>query len=126
MTSLPSGLSPEPGACARAAIRRRALPGVVWLVAASTAAGALSAAGPARAGVWSNVNPGGGGAFTCVGAGISGTIIVGSDIGGVYRSDNHGATWENVGSSGGGLIRSYVSSVAFSPSMRFISTSFWP
>ena len=115
MISLPSGLSPEPGACARAAIRRRALPGVVWLVAASTAAGALSPAGPARAGVWSNVNPGGGGAFTCVGAGISGTIIVGSDIGGVYRSDNHGATWENVGSSGGGLIRSYVSSVAFSP-----------
>jgi hypothetical protein len=58
------------------------------------------------------VNPGAGGAFTCVAASPTGIILVGSDIGGVYRSDDHGVTWENIGYLNGGLEKCYVASVA--------------
>jgi len=85
------------------------------LAAAFALAGLPGPAGPALGAVWTNVNPGGGGAFTCIAAGPSGILVVGSDIGGVYRSDNHGGTWENVGSLNGGLDRCYIASVAFNP-----------
>src|SRR5205814_5351892 len=78
-------------------------------------AGLLAPRAPAHAAAWSNVNPGGGGAFTCVAASPNGTILVGSDIGGVYRSSDHGASWENIGYLNGGLEKCYVASAAFDP-----------
>ncbi len=64
--------------------------------------------------VWVNINPGGGGAFTCIGAGPSGTIIAGSDLSGAYRSRDRGRTWDVIGANRG-LAVAHVSSVAFDP-----------
>lgn len=85
------------------------------LTAACAAALLLAPLGTAHGAAWTNVNPGAGGAFTCSGTGPGGIIVVGSDIGGVYRSDDHGTTWENIGYLNGGLERAYVSAVAFDP-----------
>jgi hypothetical protein len=60
------------------------------------------------------VNPGGGGAFTCAAAGPTGTILVGSDISGAYRSTDRGASWTNIGYAGG-LEECFVGAVAFDP-----------
>src|SRR5580765_422936 len=68
----------------------------------------------ALATTWTNVNPGGGGAFTCAAAGPTGTILIGSDISGAYRSGDHGATWTNVGYAAG-LQECFVGAVAFDP-----------
>ena len=65
--------------------------------------------------VWTNVNPGGGGAFTAAAAGPTGILLVGSDIGGAYRSADGGVTWDNVGYLNGGLERTYIGAVAFDP-----------
>src|SRR5262249_46206633 len=80
----------------------------------------LQSAGPLYAASWTNVNPGGGGAFTCAAAGPTGTIVVGSDIAGAYRSADRGATGTNVGYLNGGLLECYVSAVAFDPSAATI------
>ena len=64
--------------------------------------------------IWVNINPGGGGAFTCIGAGPSGTIIAGSDLSGAYRSRDRGRTWDVIGAFRG-LAVAHVSSVAFDP-----------
>ena len=95
--------------------RFRAAPIHACLAIACGLGGAASIPAPARGAAWSNVNPGGGGAFTCVVAGPSGIIIAGSDIGGVYRSDDHGVSWENIGFLNGGLDRCYISSAAIDP-----------
>ncbi len=75
----------------------------------------LASPGPLYAASWTNVNPGGGGAFTCAAAGPTGTIVIGSDIAGAYRSTDRGATWTNIGYLNGGLRECYVSAVAFDP-----------
>ncbi len=66
----------------------------------------------APAGNWTNINPGGGGAFTPIGAGPTGTIICGSDLSGAYRSRDRGLTWDAIGFNRG-LKRTHVSTVGF-------------
>jgi hypothetical protein len=68
----------------------------------------------ALAGPWTDINPGGGGAFTAIGAGPTGTIICGSDLSGAYRSRDHGLTWDAIGADRG-LQRTHVSAVGFDP-----------
>src|SRR6185436_2606801 len=53
-------------------------------------------------------------AFTCAAAGPDGTILIGSDISGAYRSTDRGATWTNIGYAGG-LAECFVGAVAFDP-----------
>src|SRR5207249_2074426 len=48
--------------------------------------------GSAIAGPWVNINPGGGGAFTSIGAGPTGIIVFGRDLAGTDR----GQTWKVV------------------------------
>jgi hypothetical protein len=69
---------------------------------------------PALAGEWVDLNPGGGGAFTTIGAGPTGIIISGSDLSGAYRSLDQGQTWDLIGADRG-LKRTHVSSVGFDP-----------
>ena len=64
--------------------------------------------------VWININPGGGGAFTSIGAGPTGIIVAGSDLSGAYRSKDRGLTWDVIGSFRG-LAVAHVSTVAFDP-----------
>jgi hypothetical protein len=68
----------------------------------------------AAAGPWTNANPGAGGAFVAIGAGPTGIILCGSDLGGAYRSADHGATWEALGPDRG-LTSAHVSAVGFDP-----------
>lgn len=79
------------------------------------AAVATSPASPATAeSVWVNVNPGGGGEFTSIGAGPSGMIVAGSDLSGAYRSLDRGQSWDVIGAFRG-LAVAHVSAVAFDP-----------
>ena len=66
----------------------------------------------AHAGPWVGASPGAGGAFTAIGAGPSGIILCGSDLGGAYRSLDRGLSWEAIGPSRG-LNAVHVSAVAF-------------
>jgi hypothetical protein len=68
----------------------------------------------AFAGDWININPGGGGAFTSIGAGPTGILLCGADVIGAYRSLDHGLTWDLIGSERG-LKRTHVSAVGFDP-----------
>ena len=68
----------------------------------------------ANAGPWTNANPGAGGAFVAIGAGPTGILLCGSDLGGAYRSLDHGATWEALGPDRG-LTSAHVSAVGFDP-----------
>lgn len=43
---------------------------------------------------WTSIGPGGGGNITAITFAPSGTIYVGCDVGGVYRSTDDGQTWE--------------------------------
>src|SRR5262249_22970395 len=61
-----------------------------------------------RGSEWVNVNPGGGGAFTAIGAGPTGVIVAGSDLAGACRSLDHGASWEVIGAAHG-LAHTHVS-----------------
>ncbi len=61
---------------------------------------------------WTRTNPGGGGAFSTVGAGITGIVVAGSDLSGAYISRNRGESWEVLGASGG-LTATHVSGVGF-------------
>ena len=63
---------------------------------------------------WLRTNPGGGGAFATVGAGPTGQIIVGSDLGGAYYSWTGGQNWYIYGAERG-LTSSHVSAVGFHP-----------
>jgi photosystem II stability/assembly factor-like uncharacterized protein len=57
-------------------------------------------------------NPGGGGAYSTVGASASGIIIAGSDLSGAYRSTNNGQTWDVIGANKG-LTETHISGVGF-------------
>ena len=61
---------------------------------------------------WTRSNPGGGGAFSTVGASASGIIIAGSDLSGAYRSADGGLTWDVIGASKG-LTETHISGVGF-------------
>ncbi len=61
---------------------------------------------------WHRTNPGGGGAYSTIGAGITGTVVAGSDLSGAYISHDHGKSWEVLGASGG-LTATHVSGVGF-------------
>jgi photosystem II stability/assembly factor-like uncharacterized protein len=74
----------------------------------------LLVAAPALAGPWDGLGPGGGGAFTAIGAGPTGILICGADLSGAYRSLDHGLTWDRIGSDRG-LKRTHVSAVGFDP-----------
>lgn len=69
---------------------------------------------PVSAGPWVNANPGAGGAFTSIGAGPTGILLCGSDLGGAYRSLDRGRSWDAIGYSRG-LAAAHVSAVAFDP-----------
>lgn len=66
------------------------------------------------ANVWININPGGGGAFTSIGAGPTGIILAGSDLSGAYRSKDRGRTWDVIGAFRGMPVP-HVTIVAFDP-----------
>jgi hypothetical protein len=86
-----------------------------FLAIPSLAVVAALLASPAfAAGPWSNANPGAGGAFTSMGAGPSGVILCGSDLGGAYRSLDRGQTWDAIGSVRG-MDVAHVSAVGFDP-----------
>ena len=61
---------------------------------------------------WTRTNPGGGGAYSTIGASASGIIIAGSDLSGAYRSENGGQTWDVIGVSNG-LSTAHISGVGF-------------
>jgi len=61
---------------------------------------------------WQRTNPGGGGAFSTVGASASGIIIAGSDLSGAYRSTDGGQTWDVIGVNKG-MTETHVSGVGF-------------
>ncbi len=61
---------------------------------------------------WVRTNPGGGGAFSTVGASASGIIIAGSDLSGAYRSTDGGLTWDIIGLNKG-MTETHVSGVGF-------------
>ncbi|MGV6829152.1 MAG: VPS10 domain-containing protein, partial [Flavobacteriales bacterium] len=61
---------------------------------------------------WQRTNPGGGGAFSTIGASTLGIIIAGSDLSGAYRSIDNGQTWDVIGASKG-LTETHVSGLGF-------------
>jgi len=61
---------------------------------------------------WVRTNPGGGGAYSTIGASASGIIIAGSDLSGAYRSTNNGQTWDVIGANKG-LTETHISGVGF-------------
>lgn len=63
---------------------------------------------------WQKTNPGGGGAFSTIGAGVTGIVIAGSDLSGAYRSLDKGQTWDVIGRNRG-LTATHVSGVGFHP-----------
>ncbi len=76
------------------------------LVSVGTATGAGAA--------WESLGPGGGGWLwsLAVAPDDSGTIYLGCDVGGIYRSADHGKTWDMLG---GSLSNRYVQAVAVDP-----------
>ena len=61
---------------------------------------------------WQRTNPGGGGAFSTIGASASGIILAGSDLSGAYRSTDGGNTWDVIGADKG-LTETHVSGLGF-------------
>ena len=59
--------------------------------------------------VWQRTNPGGGGAIATVVATPDGTILVASDLSGIYRSTDNGLSWDVVGANNS-LIETHISS----------------
>ncbi|MEE9439043.1 MAG: T9SS type A sorting domain-containing protein [Saprospiraceae bacterium] len=73
---------------------------------------------------WQRTNPGGGGAYSTVGASASGIIIAGSDLSGTYRSTDGGLSWDIIGANRG-LTETHVSGIGFHRTdgdMLFIGT----
>lgn len=63
---------------------------------------------------WIRTNPGGGGAFSTIGAGPSGIIIAGSDLSGAYRSLDGGKGWDAIGVNRG-IFETHISGIGFDP-----------
>ncbi|MFN8487963.1 MAG: carbohydrate binding domain-containing protein [Caldilineaceae bacterium] len=63
---------------------------------------------------WISTNPGGGGAFSTVGAGPTGIVVACSDLSGIYVSRNRGQSWDIVGARQG-IAATHASSVGFDP-----------
>ncbi len=63
---------------------------------------------------WTRTNPGGGGAIAVVGATANGTILSASDLSGIYKSTNNGASWEVLGAAQG-LTETSITSFGFHP-----------
>jgi hypothetical protein len=64
---------------------------------------------------WTSSGPGGGGAFAGAAVSADGkTVIVPSDLGGLYRSTTGGKNWQAIGSNKG-LTATHVDAVAFDP-----------
>lgn len=61
---------------------------------------------------WTRTNPGGGGAYSTIGASVTGIVIAGSDLSGAYRSRDGGSTWDVIGASNG-LSETHISGVGF-------------
>lgn len=61
---------------------------------------------------WVRTNPGGGGAFSTIGASANGIIIAGSDLSGAYRSLDQGQTWDVIGVNKN-LTETHVSGLGF-------------
>ncbi len=61
---------------------------------------------------WQRTNPGGGGAFSTVGASASGIIVAASDLSGAYISTDGGAHWQVAGAAQG-LTETHISAVGF-------------
>jgi len=82
---------------------------------AALAAALLIMAGPARADLkWQSTGPGGGGAFSSPAQSVAGSVIVGSDLSGAYRSIDGGQNWQVLGLNHG-IGTTHIDSVAFDP-----------
>jgi hypothetical protein len=81
---------------------------------AGLACAGIALAAAAWAGAWTDISPGGGGAFTAIGGGPTGVLICGADMSGAYRSLDHGLTWDRIGSDKG-IRRSHIASLGFDP-----------
>ena len=57
--------------------------------------------GHGRAQTWTKSSPGGGGAFTCVDMSSNGTVLVGSDLSGLYKRESSSGGWTRIGHSDG-------------------------
>lgn len=61
---------------------------------------------------WTRSNPGGGGAFSAIGAGPTGIMLAGSDLSGAYISRDRGASWQVIGYANG-LLSTHIAGVGF-------------
>jgi hypothetical protein len=81
--------------------------------------------------VYRSTNPGGGGAFNSpviCSTGVDGQQpywIVGSDLGGIYVSQNRGKEWYAVGSENGGLLATHISLLVCTTSRLIVGTRAW-
>lgn len=64
---------------------------------------------------WVRSNPGGGGSFSTIGAGPTGTIVACSDLSGAYVSYDNGSSWSPRGAAQG-LTETHISGIGFHPS----------
>ncbi len=90
----------------------RTLSFYVYILTVFTAS--LSAKPDGYAHNWQRTNPGGGGAFSTIGASASGIIIAGSDLSGVYRSLDGGETWDVAGIYRG-IQETHIAGIGFDP-----------
>jgi hypothetical protein len=65
---------------------------------------------------WSSSGPGGGGALASPSVSVNGSVIVASDLGGVYRSTDGGANWSAIGNNKG-LQSTHVDALAHHPTI---------
>ncbi len=73
---------------------------------------------------WQRTNPGGGGAFSTIGASASGIIFAGSDLSGVYRSFDGGNSWDVLGINVG-IEETHIAGFGFDPfdgNIAFVGT----
>ena len=82
------------------------------LEVSSPAQGPVSSGGPVHQ--WVRTNPGGGGAIATVGATASGAILAASDLAGVFKSVDDGASWTPLGQANG-LNNSHTTCFGFHP-----------
>lgn len=74
---------------------------------------------------WINTGPGGGGYFMSSSIGPDGSLLVGSDLGGAFYSNNNGASWRQIGVNQG-YTQTHTPAVAHHPvneNIIFLSSS---